>query len=257
MLTAVKYLRPVGRGVTAPHIVQANDGEVYIVKFQTNRIGPKVLVNELLASRLGEWWELCFPPSGIIEISQEVLAQSPNLARQISPGLHFASQYLRGCRYINRHLLHKAINKQEMAGIMLFDHLFHNVDRTRNPRNLLIRQEDKGWRLYAIDHSHLFYRGNWSEESLGKLIDRVVINRQRAYGVLLNQYLSKADFLPYLERVNATSDAIFANLVMEVPQEWLPGAKERELLTTWLCQRRSYADILVERLCTLTITPHL
>ena len=257
MLTAVKHLGPVGRGVTAPHIFTADDGEVYIVKFQTNRIGPKVLVNELLAARLGELWGLCFPPAGMIAISQAVLAQSPLLVRRVSPGVHFASRFLRDCRYIDGKLLHKAINKQELAGVILFDHLFHNIDRTRNPRNLLIRKEKDGWRVYAIDHSHLFYRGNWSEESLHKLADRVTINRQRAYGILLRRYLTEADFLPYLQKVEATSDATFADLVTEMPQEWLPGAKNRELLISWLCQRRGYAATIVDRLCTLTISPRL
>jgi hypothetical protein len=256
MLAAVSHLKPVGRGVTAPHLFAADDDETYVVKFQANKIGPKVLVNELLAARLGQRWDLCFPPGGLIYLSQEVLAKEPYLSHRVQPGVHFASRFLSGCRYLNRILLHKAVNKRDMAGVMLFDHLFHNVDRTRNPRNLLIRKETAGWRLYAIDHSHLFYRGRWTQESLNKLATIISVNHQRSFGVLLKHYLQADDFLPCLQKVAETNDADFAEVVNEIPREWLPGADERELLTNWLCQRRSYADEIVNQLCSL-ISPRL
>jgi hypothetical protein len=256
MLAAVSHLKPVGRGVTAPHLFAADDGENYVVKFQTNKIGPKVLVNELLAARLGQRWELCFPAGDLIYLSQEVLNQNFGLSYRVEPGFHFASRFLPGCRYLNRLLLHKAVNKPDMAGVMLFDHFFHNVDRTRNPRNLLIRPEPGGWRLYAIDHSHLFYRGRWTEESLNKLATIISINRQRSFGVLLNHYLQPDDFLSCLQKIEATRDAEFSEVVDEIPREWLPGAEERELLTGWLCQRRSYAAEIVAQLSAL-ISPRL
>jgi hypothetical protein len=249
MLTAVKFLKPVSRGVTAPYLFAADDGEIYVVKFQTNRIGPKVLVNELLASRLGERWQLCFPPGGLISFSKEVLSQDPRLAVAVVPGVHFACRFLRDCRYLNRFLLEKAVNKQEMAGVMLFDHLFHNIDRTRNPRNLLVRKEEAGGRIYAIDHSHLFYRGNWNEELLGILLGRITINNLRGYGVLLRHYLTADDFLPFFNNIKQTGDDVFADLVNGIPREWLPGAKEREILINWLCRRRDYADQILEQLC--------
>lgn len=248
MLAAVKFLKPVGRGVTAPYLFTADDGEIYVVKFQTNRIGPKVLVNELMAARLGERWNLSFPPGGLISFSAEALAQSQRLAAAAIPGVHFACRYLRGCRYINPELLSRAVNKQDMAGVMLFDHFFHNVDRTHNPRNLLMRKEDTGWRIYAIDHSHLFYRGKWTEASLEKLLGRIAINRQRAYGVLLKRYLTETDFLPYLESIKQTSNEVFSDLVKGIPREWLPGEREREVLTDWLCRRRDSVDEIYARL---------
>lgn len=252
MLTAVSHIRPIGRGVTAPHLFTADDGENYVVKFQANKIGPKVLVNEFLAAQLGQRWQLCFPPAGLIYLSQEVLSQEEYLSRRVQPGIHFASRFLPGCRYLNRLRLHKAVNKPDMAGVILFDHLMHNVDRTRNPRNLLIRHETDGWRLYAIDHSHLFYRGKWTSESLNKLATIISINRQRSFGILLKHYLYAEDFSPFLQNVAATSDANFAEFVNKIPREWLPRAEEREVLTNWLCQRRSYADEITNQLCRLT-----
>lgn len=250
MLTAVSYLKPVGRGVTAPHLFSADDGESYVVKFQSNKLGPKVLVNEWLAARLGQRWQLCFPPSDMMALSQDVIGQG-HLSYRVQPGVHFASQFIHGCRYLNRFLLHRAVNKAEMAGVILFDHLFHNVDRTRNPRNLLAKQTTTGWRIYAIDHSHLFIRGKWTPDSLEKLVEKVMINNQRFFGALLRRYLQADDFLPFLQAIETTTDADFAAIVNEIPREWLPGDEERELLIRWLSRRRGYAPDIVEQLCRL------
>ncbi|MDU4960850.1 MAG: HipA family kinase [Sporomusaceae bacterium] len=254
MLTAVFHLRPMSRGVTAPHLFTADDGGVYVVKFQTNRLGPKVLVNELLAAELGRRWQLCFPESALIYVDPKAVGHHSSLAR-FEPGLQFASRFLPNCRYLDPVLLRKAVNKSDMAGVMLFDHFFHNVDRTRNPRNILIRREERGWRLYAIDHSHLFYRGRWTPQSLARLETGVSVNRGRAFGDLLAHYLQPADFTAALQRLEATTDADFREVVNMIPREWLPGAEERELLTGWLCRRRGYAASIAAKLCAL-ISPH-
>ncbi len=254
MLAAVSYLKPVGRGVTAPHIFFADDGKAYVVKFQSNRLGTKVLVNEWLAAALGQRWQLCFPPAGMLYLSQAVIDQG-HLTGHVQPGIHFGSRFLSDCRYLNRGLLHKAVNKADMAGVILFDHLFNNVDRTRNPRNLLVQPTAEGWRIYAIDHSHLFFRARWTPEFLGKLAERIVINGQRSFGALLRHYLQADDFLPFLRHIEATTDADFAGIINEIPREWLPGDEERDVLINWLCRRRGYAAEIVDQLCRFVSPP--
>ncbi|HWQ62155.1 MAG TPA: HipA family kinase, partial [Negativicutes bacterium] len=67
MLTALEHLGATARGVTSPQLFRADDGRVYVVKLQNNRLGPKVLANELIAARLGVALGLCFPPGGVIK----------------------------------------------------------------------------------------------------------------------------------------------------------------------------------------------
>ena len=239
MLVAVKYLRPVGLGVTSPQLFRASDGQIYVVKLQNNRLGPKVLANELLGARFGELLGLCFPPSSIIELDEQVLNSSRRLKMAgVGPGLHFASQCLSDVRYLSPDNLSKAVNRKEMAGVMLFDHLFHNLDRTLNRRNLLLRREADGYRIYAIDNSHLFRRGRWTQESLAKLGPEIKINRYRCYGTLLKHFFQPDWFDEYVTKINKLSDQYLHQLIAEIPWEWLPHAGDRQALERFLITRR-------------------
>ncbi|WP_425059652.1 hypothetical protein SCACP_02480 [Sporomusa carbonis] len=247
MFRAVEYIGPVGLGATSPQLfrAQTTNGEtkVCVVKLSINRLGSKVLVNELLAARFGDWLKLCFPPGGIIHIPPEVINTSKRLvASGTLPGRHFACEYLKGAGYVTKYNLHRAINKEQMAGVMLFDHLFHNPDRTENRRNLLVRKERDGYKLYAIDNSHLFRRGKWTIDMLAKLADNITINHRRAYGVLLKYYLKPIDLFAYAHTIKNIPDVDLSHLLESIPEEWLPDMAERQALLEFLIARRDKAD---------------
>jgi hypothetical protein len=246
VLSGLEHLGATARGVTSPQLFRADDGRVYVVKLQNNKLGPKVLANELIAARLGEELGLCFPPGGVIRLDEGLLARSRRLAAAgVAPGRHFACRYLSGAEYLCRHNLARAINRGQMAGVMLLDHLAHNLDRTLNRRNLLLRREAHGWRIYAIDNSHFFRRAMWTEETLRLLKPRVKVNRHGVYGTLLRHYLRPEDFAPYLTRVQGWSDAFLADVVAGVPAEWLPRATERKAVVDFLAARREMAADIV------------
>jgi hypothetical protein len=250
MLTALAHLGAAARGVTSPQLFRADDGRVYVVKLQNNRLGPKVLANELIAARLGEALGLCFPPSGVIKLEERVLERSRRLAAAgVAPGRHFACRFLSGTEYLCRHNVARAVNRPDMAGVMLLDHLAHNVDRTLNRRNLLLRREERGWRIYAIDNSHFFRRACWTEATLARLAPRIKVNRHGVYGTLLRHYLQPADFAPYLATVQGWSDEFLAGVVAGVPGEWLPHDAERQAAVRFLQARR---DLAVEVVTCLT-----
>lgn len=249
MLNAVKYLGPVGIGATSPQLLRADDGKVYIVKLQNNRLGPKVLANEWLAAKFGEMLNLCFPPSCIIRLDAEFIRKNGFLMmNKVKPGLHFACQYLNHTGYIDRHYLSRAINKEQLAGVMLFDHLFHNLDRTWNHRNLLVRREPEGYKIYAIDNSHLFKRGVWNAPLLEKLENEIQINKRRSYGLLLKHFLNKKHFEVFIEKIRELTDEQLAALVDSIPEEWLPDGKERLSLLHYLIVRRDMVDTIAEKL---------
>ncbi|VBB06566.1 Hypothetical protein LUCI_1802 [Lucifera butyrica] len=257
MLVAVEYMGPMGVGVTTPQVFRADNHKLYVVKLQKNRMGAKVLVNEWLAARIGQMMELCFPPSDLIMISDRLLAG--NKYRQVkgmAPGPHFACQYISSTRYVERYSLSKAINKEQMAGVILFDHLFHNWDRIWNRKNLLIRREKEGYRVYAIDNSHLFRRGVWNIESLRTLAGEIKVNHRRAYGMLLKHFLSARHFQPYVRKFEQITDEELAILVDDIPWEWLPREDEREALFLFLLTRRDMVKEIASRLCSLIPDVH-
>ncbi|MDT8903699.1 HipA family kinase [Anaeroselena agilis] len=257
MLIALEHLGATRRGVTSPQLFRADDGRVYVVKLQNNRLGPKVLANELIAARLGEVMGLCFPPGGMIKLEEGLLKRSRRLAAAgVAPGRHFACRYLSGTEYLCRHNVARAINRSEVAGVMLLDHLAHNLDRTLNRRNLLLRREAHGWRIYAIDNSHFFRRALWTEETLQRLAPLVRVNRHGVYGTLLRYYLRPEDFAPYLATVQGWSDAFLADLVAGVPAEWLPHDGERQAVAAFLAVRRDMAADIVTCLSALIPDNH-
>ncbi|MDD4600078.1 MAG: hypothetical protein PHQ46_03335 [Negativicutes bacterium] len=252
MLTAVSYLGAVGLGVTSPQLFRADDGKIYVVKLKNNRLGTKVLVNELLACSFGSLMGLCFPPGGAIMITGELLATTRKLrAARVEPGLHFASQYISSTRYVVRTNLRKVDNKAQMAGVMLFDHMFHNLDRTWNRRNLIIRRVDNKSEIYAIDNSHLFKKGRWTVNWLTKLEPKIIMNYRRAYGWLLKYYLTAEDFKGYITKVEAITDNEIEELVDAIPAEWLSDEKERQALVHYITARRNMIEEIARPLLTL------
>lgn len=249
MLIAVEYIGSVGVGVTTPQFFRADDQKVYVVKLQNNRLGPKVLVNEFLAAKLGKVMGLCFPNSGIIEINEETLQNQCPLTPEASLGRHFASEYLEHAEYVGKHNLYKGINTAEMAGVMLFDHIFHNADRANNRKNLLIHQEDAGYKIYAIDNSHLFGSGKWTLESLNRLSTKIKIYYRYNFGLLLQDCLSPQDFLPYLDKIIKFINEDIEAIVEEIPNEWLPNDSERQGLIQYINMRRNMAEEIWETLC--------
>lgn len=250
MLRAVKHFGEVGIGVTAPQLFRADDRKIYVVKLQSHQIGSKVLANEFIAAKIGKIMGLCFPFSDVIEITEQTINQSPHLTKLgIIPGRHFASQFLNHTVYLRKNNVKKAVNVLEMAGVILFDHMFHNPDRNNNTKNILLRKENTGFRIYAIDNSHLVRSSKWTLKTINTLSEAIFTYYRQSYGLLLNNYLCPQDFLPYIEKVANISDKDIENLVQEIPGEWLPDSEERQALQEFIIIRKGMVEKIWDVLC--------
>lgn len=252
MLMAAAYLGKVGVGVTVPQFFRAQDENVYVVKFQNNRLGSRVLVSEFFAAKFGAIMGLCFPASDIISIDEKILNNNSYLLELgLEPGLHFASRYIEDTEYVRKDKLYKAINVKDMAGVVLFDHMFHNADRAKNPKNLLLHLENEQYKIYAIDNSHLFRSSRWTIDSLQKLGTKIITYYFRYYRKLLNNILFFQDFVPYVNIVRKISNEQIDGIVQEIPQKWLPGEVDRTALSEYAKIRRDMVDLICEELCRL------
>jgi hypothetical protein len=250
MLKAVKYFGDVGIGVTSPQLFRADDRKIYVVKLQYGQLGSKVLANEFIAAKIGGIMGLCFPFSDIIEITEEIISQSSHLTRLGAiPGLHFASRFLNHTEYMKKNNLNKAVNTLEMAGVILFDHMFHNSDRNNNTKNILLRKEHTGFRIYAIDNSHLIRSGKWTLKTINSLSGAIFPYCRQSYGLLLKDHLSPQDFLPYIEKVANISDEDIESLVQQIPGEWLPDSAERQALEKFITIRKGMVEKVWDVLC--------
>src|SRR5215471_14632101 len=98
-LLAVRHVRKM-RGGAQAHLIEADDGHWYVVKFRNNPQHPRILVNELIASALLDYLKIAVPETAIIRITEAFLTANPDLCLQlgsrrveVQPGWHFGSRY--------------------------------------------------------------------------------------------------------------------------------------------------------------------
>lgn len=80
--------------------MRCDDGEYYVVKFQNNPQHRRVLVNELLGTKLAGHLGLPVPPVEVVEVGRELIENTAELVMQVgssralcSPGRQFGSRY--------------------------------------------------------------------------------------------------------------------------------------------------------------------
>jgi hypothetical protein len=81
-VSAVQHLRRL-RGGSQSHLFRASDGASYVTKFQNNPHHIRVLANEMLATRLGLALGLPMPRVEVIEVSDWLVAHTPELRIQV------------------------------------------------------------------------------------------------------------------------------------------------------------------------------
>src|SRR3954451_1794375 len=86
------------RGGAQAHLIEANDGSFYVVKFTNNPQHRRILVNEWLATSFLRHLQIHVLDCGVMELTEDFIADSPELYLSIGtrrepvpPGLHFAS----------------------------------------------------------------------------------------------------------------------------------------------------------------------
>src|SRR5271157_2106721 len=94
-LTAVRHVRKM-RGGAQSHLLEADDGCWYVVKFRNNPQHPRILVNELIASVLLDYLKIAAPETAFVEVSAEFLADNPEIHHtlgtrrlDVEPGWHY------------------------------------------------------------------------------------------------------------------------------------------------------------------------
>ena len=114
--------------------MRCDDGFYYVVKFQNNPQHRRVLVNELLGTGLARRLGLPTAPVAIIEVSEELIRLTPELAMELprqrvpcQPGLQFGSRYPGDPRrmtlydFLPDEQLLRVENLHSFAGMLVFD----------------------------------------------------------------------------------------------------------------------------------------
>jgi hypothetical protein len=133
MLRALEQIRRM-RGGAQSHLMRCSDGHYYVVKFQNNPQHTRVLVNELLGTKLAARLGLPTTPVAVIEVSDELIRLTPELCVELPrsrvacrAGLQFGSRFPGDPRKLALHdflpdeQLREVANLHEFAGMLVFD----------------------------------------------------------------------------------------------------------------------------------------
>lgn len=162
-VTATRYIHPLREGGSVPAVVEADDGELYVMKFVGAGQGPKALIAELVAGEIARTLGLRLPEIVFIELDP-VLGRSephPEIRDliQASAGLNLALRYLPSAFAYNP-LLKPPVAAELASAIVWFDAYVTNVDRTPRNVNMLLWQDE----LWLIDHgAALYFHHDWSD----------------------------------------------------------------------------------------------
>ncbi len=238
------------RGGAQSHLMLASDNNLYVVKFRNNPQHVRVLANELLATRLAEAIGLSVPPTEVIEVSEWLIKNTPELTieerrgnRPCAAGLQFASRWVGGLMpgqtvdYLPEEQLLEVHNLAEFAGILALDKWTCNI----NGRQAVFqkRRRERRYRATFIDQGYCFHAGEW------KFID-VALGGVFAANSVYRGITGWASFEPWLSRIERLSPDTIWSIAEVIPPEWY-GADlgELEILVEKLIARRSRVRELI------------
>ena len=238
-VTATQYVTPLREGGSLPAIVQADDGELYVMKFVGSGHGPKALIAELVAGEVGRRLGLRVPDIVFIELDAALGPSEPDAEihdlLQASVGLNFGLRYLPNAFAYNA-LLEPPPDPGLASAIVWFDAYVTNVDRTPRNVNLLIWQND----LWLIDHgSCLYFHYDWNDY-LGR--SRTPFSHIKDHTLL--PFASALDEADAISRARLTPEVIH-QVVDLIPDRWLDGEPR---FASNAEHRQAYADFLLSRL---------
>src|SRR5271156_5518647 len=116
MLRALEQIRRM-RGGAQSHLMRCSDGNYYVVKFQNNPQHRRVLVNELLGTRL----------AARMGLTPELCVELPRSRIPCQAGLQFGSRFPGDPRRLGLHdflpdeQLREVANLHDFAGMLVFD----------------------------------------------------------------------------------------------------------------------------------------
>ena len=261
MLQAIEQIRRM-RGGAQSHLMRCSDQNYYVVKFQNNPQHRRVLVNELLGTRLASRLGLPTAPVEVVEVRGELIRLTPELCIEFprsrvpcSPGLQFASRFPGDPRRITLHdflpdeQLSQVANLHDFAGMLVFDKWTCNT----NGRQTLFFQEtlrrtsgespgcEAGpYKTVMIDQGFCFNAGEWNFPDAPL---RGLYARNRVYAGVRGL----ESFEPWLQRLEKRiTGKVLDELVQEIPPEWYEDDYDSVVaLADKLLQRRARVTELI------------
>jgi hypothetical protein len=240
------------RGGAQSQLMLGADGNLWVVKFKNNPQHLRVLANELIATRIAEAVGLAVPRCDVVEVSEWLIANSPEMTVDVgrgvrepcAGGLQFGSRFVGGLMpgqvvdYLPEAQMDEVRNLTEFAGMLAVDKWTGNC----NGRQAVFerRVREKRYRAVFIDQGFCFNAGEWTFPDAPL---RGVFARNQVYASVRGW----ESFEPWLSRVEEYAAEELWKIAEEIPPEWYggdPGTIERLMET--LLRRRARVRELIE-----------
>jgi hypothetical protein len=242
-ISAIEHLRPL-RGGAQSHLLRASDGNCYATKFQNNPQHIRVLANEMLATRLGLVLGLPMPKVEVIEVSDGLMANCPDLRVHLAgteipcqSGKQLASLYVgpdtSGLTfdYLPRELLGGVRNLADFAQVLVLDKWTCNCD---GRQAIFFRKTSKSQRYTTtfIDQGYCFNAGEWT-------FPDSPLRGAYANNCVYEGVTGWESFEPALSRAEEMDAHAIWRCAADIPEEWYEGDRVGlERLVETLCHRR-------------------
>ncbi len=262
-LDARRFVRKM-RGGAQSHLVEADDGHYYVVKFLNNPQHRRILVNELVASVFLKHLQLTTPGSAIVRVGEDFLRANPGACFQVGsrrvpvlPGWHFGSRYpgdpaqVAVYDFVPDTLLQEVANLGEFLGMLVFDKWTANADARQS---IFVRARLREWRGAAgahpsrlaflalmIDHGYAFNGPAWD-------LDCAPLQGLYHRPVVYAGVRSLEDFQPWLDQIRYFPEVVFDDALKQIPPEWIEDDRPEleRLLEGLLARRRRLEDLILE-----------
>lgn len=238
------------RGGAQSHLMRADDGDYYVVKFQNNPQHVRVLANDFMASRLAERIGLPVARAEMIEVDSWLIEHTPELNIQLAgrtircePGVQFASRYVIDPAegtvfdYLPEPTLSQVRNLKDFAGMLLIDKWTCNA----NGRQAAFwkRARERKYTASFIDQGYCFNAAEWNFPDSPL---RGIYLRNEVYQWVRDW----DDFEPWLGKLEGLDPNIIGEIAGRIPPEWYESdADALDRLVADLTKRRSKIARLV------------
>jgi hypothetical protein len=249
-LQAVQHIRKM-RGGSQAHLIRASDKNLYVTKFQNNPQHVRVLVNEYLGTKVGKLLHLPMPEVRIMEVSEWLIENTPELKIDIgtgavscASGLQFASRYVGDpdqdwvFDYLPDSMFHRIANRDDFRRVLVFDKWTGNSD---GRQAVFVNRVDdrKKYEVMFIDQGYCFNAGEWNFPDLPL---RGTYARSSVY----ESVTGWQSFEPILSEVEHIEIDELQRIAAEIPTEWYEHDSEAiTLLIEALHARRTRIRELV------------
>lgn len=262
-LKARRHIRKM-RGGAQSHLMEADDGHFYIVKFQNNPQHRRVLVNELVGSVFLKYLQISTPETALIQLSEDFLrdtvAISIELGSQkiaVKPGWHFGSRHpgdpalMAVYDFIPDTLLYQVNNLSDFMGALVLDKWAANTDGRQavffraRVRDWLpsgknnIHPMKLGFVAMMVDQGFVFNGPHWDfpESPVQGLYSRKLV---------YENVKSLSDFEPWLDQVIHFPEEVVDQAFKQIPPEWIDGEEDEleRMLEKLLSRRKRLPDLL-------------